>query len=237
MSAGKPTSLRSCYGSAHLKSNGLQVIEASERDNLKDEDGDNIADVDQMTSAELIEHKVSVALAAVDPVKLNNAVQQIYTAAIAVVGVLKLEFARTVALGNAIGDVLMVPVNKFVAPLAMKCFPEEYAQWCPVLLNYAVKSIAISIAWTLQRMISAVHSAIRGGLMCSRGLLNYLQSKDIISFNDKESTLDEIVGWSMALLGFYVQMKLGFELPFPINIICLPFSMAESYLVWSIMSD
>ena len=40
-------------------------------------------------------------------------------------------------------------------------------------------SIAISIAWYVQRIISAFHSAIRGGLMCSRGVLAELNSRGL----------------------------------------------------------
>merc|ERR1712205_277071 len=154
----------------------LVVLKANERDNLKDEDGDNIADVDEISAAELIQRKSLLVLAAVNPAEINKAMQSLYTANVAVVGVLKLQFAKTVALGNAIGDILMTPVMKFVKPPLMKIFPEEYAAWCPVILSWIVKSIAISIAWSLQRIISAFHSSIRGGLMAARALINYLNS-------------------------------------------------------------
>lgn len=34
--------------------------------------------------------------------------------------------------------------------------------------GFAVKFAAIQVAWTLQRVISTVHSAIRGGFMTAR---------------------------------------------------------------------
>ena len=55
-----------------------------------------------------------------------------------------------------------------------------------------------------------------------------------IKFNEEESYLDEIIGWIVAAIGIYFQIRLGFSLPFPLNIILFPFSFVENTIVWCI---
>lgn len=50
------------------------------------------------------------------------------------------------------------------------------------------------------------------------------------------SYLDEAFGYSVAAVGFYFQWSYGFGMPFPLNIIMLPFDIIEWYIRWSISS-
>ena len=49
-----------------------------------------------------------------------------------------------------------------------KALPADQKKWAEPIISYACRSTAISIAWMIQRVISAFHSAMRGGIMCSR---------------------------------------------------------------------
>jgi len=211
-----------------------RVMEKSREDDEKDDDGDGIADVDQISAKELVMRKAHIALTTCDPDKLNGALTGLYTGWIGVVAVLKVQFAKTIALGAAIGDFMYSPALRIFTPILAHLMPEEYQRWIPTLIAYVCKSIAISIAWYIQRIISAFHSAIRGGLMCARGLVNFLNKRGIINFDDSESYLDEILGWTLAAIGFYFQFRSGFVLPFPLNFLLWPLSMCESYIVWTI---
>ena len=71
------------------------VIKASEEDDKKDDDHDGIADVNQISSKELVLRKMNIAVTAMDPNKVNGAMQGIYSGWIGVVAVLKVEFAKT----------------------------------------------------------------------------------------------------------------------------------------------
>ena len=97
-----------------------------------DDDGDGIPDVDQISPQELAVRKAKMVLKAVDPESVNTQMALIYTGWIGVIAVLKIEFARTITLGNAIGDKLYGPVEHFLQPLAMNMCPEEYKSiGCP----------------------------------------------------------------------------------------------------------
>ena len=90
----------------------------------------------------------------------------------------------------------------------------------------------VSIAWSVQRILSAFHSAMRGGIIFSRNILEYLSKMNYIHINHEETMLDEAVGYGLALIGLYFQLAYGFGLPFPLNILLLPFRMAEYFLIW-----
>ena len=97
------------------------------------------------------------------------------------------------------------------------------------------KAFFIYWAWKMQEIISAIQSALRGGLMFSRGLLNYINKRGFKSFLglslEHESTYaDEVVGYSLAVFGFWVQWNLGFSLPFPLNYVLWPLDLVEWYI-------
>ena len=112
---------------------------------------------------------------------------------------------------------------------------QDYHKWIVPGITYVCKSVAISIAWTIQRVISAFHSAIRGGQLAGKGVLQYLNKYGFIDFNDDDTYLDEAVGYGLAALGLLFQVSMGFKLPFPLNLILLPFTMTEYVIVWTIM--
>ena len=52
----------------------------------------------------------------------------------------------------------------------------------------------------------------------------------------EDTHIDEIAGWLIAGIGFYVQLAYNFSAPFPLNIVLLPFSIVEWVLAWEITS-
>ena len=107
-------------------------------------------------------------------------------------------------------------------------------RWCPVLLDWMCKSIAISIAWKIQTVISAFTSAIAGGLIMSRAILA-ITSKD--KKDHEDTKVDEIAAYGLAGAGFYFQYTHEFSTPFPLNIILFPVGFAEYYIRWAVTSE
>merc|ERR1719210_1190195 len=177
--------------------------------------------------------KANMFLVTADPEKINKALTGLYTGWVGVLASLKIQFAKTIALGAAIGNILRKPAVKFVQPAMQSVCPTEYHKWIPQVINYTCKAIAISIAWTIQRVISAVHSAIRGGLICSRALMQYAYKTKMIPIKHDDSYIDEIAGWGLAFCGFLFQFNLGFAMPLLLSYtIFLPLNLLESYLMW-----
>jgi len=135
-------------------------------------------------------------------------------------------------LGQAIGSVVEKPANRYAVPILHALLPEDYKKWAQPLISYGVKSIAISIAWFVQRIISSVHSAIRGGHMFSKNVLDYLNKMGYLQIKNEDTYLDEIVGYAVAVIGLWFQLSLRFSLPFPLNILLLPMRFLEWWLIW-----
>lgn len=203
-------------------------------DDEVDDDGDGIPDVDQISPQELAVRKAKLVLKVVDPNSVNTQIALLYTGWVGVMAVLKIEFARTITLGNAIGDKLYGPAEHFLQPIAISICPEEYKHWVPVAIKYTCKVIAVTIAWWIQRVLSAVHSCITGGLMFGRELVHYLHDKGHIKFDADDSYLDEAAGFAIGAFGLLVQFYFRFSVPFPLNILFLPLSMVEGFIVWSV---
>jgi len=211
-----------------------KVVQANKKDDEVDDDNDGVPDVLQVSNKELAKRKVILFLKTVDPKRVTDALGGIHAGLLAVVATLKLEFAKTITLGHSIATTVEEPVHKYLLPYVIKLVPAEYHKWAKVVISYTIKSIAISIAWSLQRLVSSFHSAIRGGLMCSRNILVYCSKMGYANINHEDTYIDEIVGFALAIAGLFFQLRFGFGLPFPLNILLFPFSIAEYLLIWLI---
>mmetsp|Transcript_13523 Transcript_13523/g.26629 ORF Transcript_13523/g.26629 Transcript_13523/m.26629 type:complete len:480 (+) Transcript_13523:55-1494(+) len=210
-----------------------KIKDASKKDDDIDADQDGVPDVLQIEAKALLQRKMKLAVQTVEPATINEALSCIFTGWAGVMAVLKIKFAKTVTLGHMIGEQLY-KVAIQAEPVMGSAVPEEYHTWVPICTKWFCKAVAISIAWWIQRVISAAHSAIRGGVMCTRYLLQFAKDKGYVSFNNEDSWIDEIAGWSVALLGFLFQLSVGFSVPFPLSMFLWPVSMVEYFIVWSV---
>ena len=100
----------------------------------------------------------------------------------------------------------------------------------------------MTVAWNIQAIISGFSSALEGGLIMARTLLRILVNKGI-TFGDKipkkheDTNLDEYMSYVFAALGFTFQLYIGFDVPFPFNILLLPVELAEWFIRSSITTD
>ncbi len=211
------------------------VWDAFKKDNEIDDDNDGVADVKTLTVRELIMRKSLLFLETCrDPQKVMSILTTIITSFISVIAVLKVEFAKVIALGHMIGDAMKKPANYLLVPALANIVPAKFHKWISPLIEVLCKFVAISIAWFIQRVISSVQSAIRGGLIFSRRFFNFLKTKGIFSSYDEDDYWDEVLGWTVATIGIYCQLSYGFGLPFPLNILLFPVSCFESYLSWAV---
>lgn len=215
-----------------------KVKKENAADDLKDEDGDGIADVKQITGKQLLKRKGHVALKACDPQTVSTAMSGLYMGWIGVLATLKIQFAKTITLGASIGDMLYKPASRYVDPPLKKALPEEYEKWVTVAIKYSCRVVAFSIAWWIQRVISGFHSALRGGLIFSRNILCFLSKHGIMlkDFDEKTSNLDEAVGYAVAGLGFLFQWKCGFSVPMLCSLFLWPLQLLEGYIAWQVSS-
>ncbi|MDP2434650.1 MAG: hypothetical protein Q8P67_02800 [archaeon] len=145
------------------------------------------------------------------------------------ISVIKLEFAKSITLGHSIGAVLAESsFTAMVVQVAESVLSPEYQKWAAPVVGYLVRMAAMSFTWFLHRFMSAFHSAIRGGFLFTRNLRDYLVSMG--HMQPTEYDIDEIGGYTIALLGLIFQFYCGFSLPFPLSAILFPFTCLEYFL-------
>jgi hypothetical protein len=207
----------------------------SREDDAEDKDGDGTADVLQMSARQLLTRKIGFFFAnCSDPTKMMDMFYSIIASLTSVIAVLKVDFARVIALGNSIGENLRKLASTTVVPMISTVLPKKYHQWISPMVNLICKSLAISLAWSIQSVISAVQSAIRGGLMASRRLMKFANNRGWINMKEEDTYADEYLGWVLAAIGVYFQITRFFAIPFPLNMLLWPCDLFESSMRWVI---
>lgn len=153
-------------------------------------------------------------------------------------GVLRLEFAKTITLGVSIAEMATPTLQRLGVPLLVHVVPKPYHHWIPIIIKTTARSIGVALAWRLQVIVSAVHLAMRGGLLFARSIMRWAHAHGYLSeYKEDQTYLDEALGYSVAAAGFYAQWSLGFGMPFPLNLFVLPLDAVEWYIRYSITSS
>jgi len=218
-----------------LADEAIIIINESKKDDKVDADNDGIADVKQISIDAYILRKAKLVGQKMNPKKVDHALSAMYKVWLSVMAVLAVQFAKTVALSVSISEFLQKPVDRFLSPVIQIVVPDEYDKWVPILLNWAAKCIAMSIAWYIQAIIYAATSAMTGSVIATRALLLILKKKGFNVPEDlNDTSVDEIMGYCVAFLGFYFQFKMNFSVPFPFNVLLFPLEIAEYYIRWMV---
>jgi len=188
--------------------------------------------VKQIDKAQLVQRKGLLFLKTVDPVRIGDALGGLQSGLLAVVATLKMQFCKAITLGTALGEIVLKPVLKYVLPVLEGVLPDEYRKWAKPSLAYSVKCAAVSFAWFVQRIISAFHSAMRGGHLFSQNILEYLDHMGYYKVDVKATQLDEVLGYAFGGLGLVYQLSSGFGMPWPLRLLMWPFSFLEWWLMW-----
>ena len=100
-----------------------------------------------------------------------------------------------------VAQLLRVPATQVMVHVMDK----DSHKWIPTYISYTCKAIAVIIAYHIQKIIAAFYSATRGGLMVFRSLFAILDRRGIVHVDHNETYLDEVLGWTLAAVGFYFQ--------------------------------
>jgi len=214
------------------------IWEANLKDNKIATNKDGKSDVSKLSVAEFSQRKFLLFLKTCkNPDQLMTLIPNLLACFISVFAVLKIKFARIIALGHQIGESLRKPVSYFLVPYLGKVVQKDFHKWISPCIEFICKIIAISLALFIRRIISSVQSSIRGGMIFSRRIFSFLHKKNFFYFSDynEDGFIDEIFGWFVALCGIYFQLSYMFDLPFPLNFLLFPFLVIEDYLKYFIL--
>lgn len=59
----------------------------------------------------------------------------------------------------------------------------------------------------------------------------------IIKDDHEDTMVDEILSYAFAGVGFVFQLMIGFQLPFPLNLLLWPFELGEWSMRWMVTSS
>ena len=212
--------------------------EANKKDDALDADGNGIADATEASAQVLATRKTLLFLKTVEPKRVTDALAGINAGMLAIVATLKLEFAKSITLGNSIALIVEPTAVAYVVPGLKVALTKDYEKWAEPLVTYTIKSIAVSVAWLVQRVVSAFHSAIRGAHMFTTNVLEYLTSQGYMSNEQQSVLLLKTFGApALAAIGLWFQFRSGFTLPFPLNVLLFPFTLIEWFLLWAVNSS
>jgi len=217
-----------------LRHQYLLLKEESNKDDLVDDNNDGIADVLQISKQELITRKISLMLRSMDPELVSSALSGIWMGFLGVVAVLRVQFAQTIALGATVGGIFQNVANRYVKPILEYTIPKQYHKWIPVIIKYVCRVIGVSIAWSIQRVISGFYSSVRGAQIFVLSLLALLAQRKYAAAEkvDQGSIVYSGMVAGVAFIAFLWQLTTNFSLPFPLSLLMLPLTIVEYFLRW-----
>eukprot|EP00392_Amoebophrya_sp_AT5.2_P001036 g1038.t1 len=210
------------------------VLQAeNEKDDVEDLDNDGIADVLQISKRELMQRKLNLVVSSIDPDKVTTALGGLYHGFLSVLMTVKFQFAQSIALAVSMAETARKPCAVVLTPILASALPPDSEDWIVAFIDYLTKTIALMFAWTLQKIVCAVQSAIKGGHIFAQNLLYFLANKLGVENIDLDTTMvDEYIGWAVAAVGIYFQLIHGFSLIFPFSLVLLPLDVIEFALEW-----
>lgn len=86
------------------------------------------------------------------------------------------------------------------------------------------------------RIITSVFAAVRGSELFILGVIAYLERHGYVRHDlFKEGSPGVVAVWCIVTaIGVYWQISSGFRLPFPLNLLLLPFTLAEQIVVFAV---
>ncbi|CAM9702484.1 unnamed protein product, partial [Ascophyllum nodosum] len=207
---------------------------ANKEDDKRDDDDDGIPDVQQISADKLVSRKASLALRVINPERAINAITGIWQGYLGVLVILKFRFAKTISLAVSIGNYMKPTAAKIFGPSLAYAIPKEYHEWIAPMINVFCKFVAMTIAWWIQRFISTVQSAVKGGLLFSRSLMRFISDTTSFKLDPDDSFMDEILGWTLAACGAYFQIGDNWNLPVLVRLLLWPAYFTEIFLQWSV---
>ena len=241
--------LRTC--AVKLWDNYLIACDASAKDDRVDADGDGVADVKQLSGQQLASRKLRLLLKVVDPEQVAEALAGLWAGFSAVIAALKIKFARAVTFGATLGDLLFQASILYVRPAFQAALDPSVHKWITPAVRYASRSLGVLLAFAFQRVISALHSSVRGAELALAGAARLLAQRGVRLPVEVGSPLFHFAAWILAAIGFYhqasdymrpphreeqrtdskkTQVAGGFRLGFPMNVLLLPVSVID----WSL---
>jgi len=178
----------------------------------------------------------------IDPYKTKQVLSSLWPGVAAVIATLRSRFAFAAVLGANIGQIVFETMQK--GSWLEQRLKQASAEGCiKVGLQQACIVASFGLSFFMTRMMAALNSALHGSTAITKILFQYILSQKILPERDR-STIgkcvlpllgsqpemgkeEEIVKWSVATIGFYVQVRRQQQYPLPVRLPMAPLYFVE----------
>ncbi|ORC89477.1 uncharacterized protein TM35_000122520 [Trypanosoma theileri] len=217
-----------------LYDNYRAVREASAKDDTVDANNNGIPDVQELTRNELFSRKLRVFLNSVDITAVNDAMNALVLAFLAITAALHDKISCALAFGCSTANIVKkyCGLKKFLEDN----LPPEQKKLAEPISNTILNGFCMILTVIFEKYAITAYCAARGAQLIIENA-SALQ-KELASADGKEKnigiSLDTPKGKAIIILltvmGFVWQAYNGFTLPFPINILLFPITLVDGLL-------
>ena len=163
------------------------------------------------------------------PEALTAAVSKLWMTWMCMLAAMQLKLARTLVLGSSISKALLPVATRHVLPRLEATVPAELHKWNATMLQVMLTGAVLLASSFLSSLVAAAQAALRGGQMAAKHGLEVLAARGTLK-GPVDDKLVHTVGLLLAAAGVLAQAAVGFRLPFPLNLVLLPLTLAEMTL-------
>ncbi|EKF38100.1 hypothetical protein MOQ_001695 [Trypanosoma cruzi marinkellei] len=214
---------------ATIYENYLLAREASLKDDMIDDDGNGIPDVQEISGKELFSRKLNLFLRSVDPVSLKDALHALLLAFFAILAALKNNIANTLVFACGLADI--IERNFSIKVFVDDILPPEHKKLSGIITMMFLNFISVTIAMILKRYVMTLQCALFGATMMVRNAITIGKNVHLVEedLNIKSQRSKRLITL-LACFGFLWQASNGFSVPFPLNILLFPVSLLEWFV-------
>lgn len=128
----------------------------------------------------------------------------------------------------SLGEQIGKPYVKYAIPQIKEYTPEDFHKWLEPVGLYVWRLVGIFIAFQVQRIISTVHTAVKGARLFVEGLTELAERNGYGYLT--EGYFDEALAVILAVMGIYLQLFAWGGLPLPVKLAFFPAFLVEKIL-------
>jgi len=210
--------------------------------------------------AEIAQKKIYLGMTVItEPKKLENAIGSLWSAYIAVLATLSLQFAKVIALALGMAETVKPLFERVFVPILEYVLDPQLHHWIKSIISTTLNLLIMWIAFYVIAVVASVYSGLRGGRMFAIALMGLVIEQKYVDkipnewlrghvagwFEEEKNEkgevtgyrgyLDEVIGYALAAAGIYTQITSNFAIFFPLNLVLFPLTLIEWILRYQIV--
>jgi len=178
-----------------------------------------------------------------DPNKVRNFFKDFGPGILAVIATLRSRFAYAACLGTSIGQMTFETIHLGMQDRLDKLSVED-RRWTEVGLQQSCRLLSFCLSFYASRVMNAFNAALQGSTALSKVWLQYIKSQQSLPEGDRSTvakciipligqsslklgTEQEVLKWSIAMIGLYYQLRRDFRFPLAVKVPLAPLYLVE----------